>query len=76
MKPWCQGSEGQDHHLSIFEDWQTDDSTAVDCGVAMADGEEERTMLMQLQKTGWSAEQSEPLQPREKQAVVNGIMRA
>ena len=46
--------------LSIFEDWQTDDrEAAVDWVVgAMADGEEERTMLMQLQETGWSAEQS------------------
>lgn len=46
--------------LSIFEDWQSDDrEAAVDWIVgAMADGNEERTMLMQLQETGWSAEQS------------------
>ena len=46
--------------MSIFEDWQSDDrAAAVDWVVdAMADGEEERTMLMQLQETGWSAEQS------------------
>ena len=46
--------------LSIFEDWQTEDrEAAVDWVVgAMGDGEEERTMLMQLQETGWSAEQS------------------
>ena len=46
--------------LSIFEDWQVDDrEAAVEWVVgAMADGEEERTMLMQLQETGWSAEQS------------------
>jgi len=46
--------------LSIFEDWQTDDrESAVDWVVeASGDGEQERTILMQLQETGWSAEQS------------------
>lgn len=46
--------------LNIFEDWQTEDrEAAVDWVVgAMGEGEEERTMLMQLQETGWSAEQS------------------
>jgi len=46
--------------LSIFEAWQAEDrEAAVDWVVgALADGEEERTMLMQLQETGWSAEQS------------------
>jgi hypothetical protein len=46
--------------LSIFEDWQTEDrEAAVEWIVgAMADGDDERTMLMQLQETGWSAEQS------------------
>ena len=46
--------------LSIFEDWQADDrEAAVDWVVeAMTDGEQERTMLMQLQETGWTAEQS------------------
>jgi len=46
--------------LSIFEAWQAEDrEAAVDWVVgALADGEDERTMLMQLQETGWSAEQS------------------
>ncbi len=46
--------------LSIFEDWQEGDRTsAVDWVVgAFADGEAERTVLMQLQETGWTAEQS------------------
>ena len=46
--------------MSIFEPWQADDrEAAVEWVVgALADGEDERTMLMQLQETGWSAEQS------------------
>lgn len=46
--------------LSIFEDWQTDDrESAVDWVVeALGDGDQERTILMQLQETGWTAEQS------------------
>lgn len=46
--------------MSIFEPWQADDrEAAVDWVVgALAEGEEQRTMLMQLQETGWSAEQS------------------
>jgi len=46
--------------MSVFEAWQTDDrEAAVDwVADAFADGEDERTMLMQLQETGWSAEQS------------------
>lgn len=46
--------------LTIFEDWQADDrASAVDWVVgAFADGEEERGVLMQLQETGWTAEQS------------------
>ena len=46
--------------MTIFEDWQADDrEAAVDWVVgAIGDGEEERTMLMQLQETGWTAEQS------------------
>ena len=46
--------------LSIFEDWQTDDrEAAVEWVVgAFADGDEERTVLMQLQETGWTAKQS------------------
>ena len=46
--------------MSIFEDWQAEDrEAAVDWVVgAIGDGEEERTMLMQLQETGWTAEQS------------------
>ena len=46
--------------MSVFEDWQAADrESAVDWVVsAMHDGEQERTILMQLQETGWSAEQS------------------
>ena len=46
--------------LSIFEDWQSEDrASAVDWVVgAFADGEQERNVLMQLQETGWTAEQS------------------
>ena len=46
--------------LSSFEDWQAEDrDAAVEWVVgAFSEGEEERTMLMQLQETGWSAEQS------------------
>jgi hypothetical protein len=46
--------------LSIFEDWQEDDrESAVDWVVgAISEGEDERSVLMQLQETGWSAEQS------------------
>ncbi len=46
--------------MSIFEDWQAGDrEAAVDWVVgAFADGDQERTVLMQLQETGWTAEQS------------------
>ena len=46
--------------MSIFEDWQDDDRNAAVDWVAGAfdDGDEERTVLMQLQETGWTAEQS------------------
>ena len=46
--------------MSIFEDWQDDDRKAAVDWVAGAfdDGDEERTVLMQLQETGWTAEQS------------------
>ena len=46
--------------LGIFEDWQAEDrASAVDWVVgAFADGEQERTVLMQLQETGWTAQQS------------------
>lgn len=46
--------------MDIFEDWQADDrESAVDWVVgAFADGEQERTVLMQLQETGWTAPQS------------------
>ncbi|MCH1442831.1 MAG: hypothetical protein L7U53_03065, partial [Candidatus Poseidoniaceae archaeon] len=46
--------------LSHFEDWQVDDrEAAVDWVVAeLGDGEQERTILMQLQETGWTAQQS------------------
>ena len=46
--------------LSIFEDWQAEDrDAAVDwVAGALAEGDQERTMLMQLQETGWTAEQS------------------
>ena len=46
--------------MSHFEDWQVDDrEAAVDWVVAeLGDGEQERTILMQLQETGWTAQQS------------------
>ncbi|DAC53357.1 MAG TPA: hypothetical protein D7I11_06835, partial [Candidatus Poseidoniales archaeon] len=46
--------------MSIFEDWQADDRAAAVSWVAGAfeDGDQERTVLMQLQETGWTAEQS------------------
>jgi hypothetical protein len=46
--------------MSLFEDWQVDDrEAAVDWVVAgLGDGEQERTILMQLQETGWTAQQS------------------
>ena len=46
--------------MSLFEDWQADDrEAAVDWVVAgFGDGEQERTILMQLQETGWTAQQS------------------
>ena len=46
--------------LNIFEDWQEDDrESAVEWVVgAISEGEDERSVLMQLQETGWSAEQS------------------
>mgnify|MGYP001161365262 FL=1 len=46
--------------MSIFEDWQEDDrNDAVEWVVgAFSDGEQERKVLMQLQETGWTAEQS------------------
>ena len=46
--------------MTLFEDWQTDDrEAAVDWVVAgLADEEQERTILMQLQETGWTAQQS------------------
>ena len=46
--------------MSIFEDWQAEDrESAVEWVVgAFADGDQERTVLMQLQETGWTAEQS------------------
>ena len=46
--------------LSIFEDWQADDreSAADWVRTAIDDGEQERSILMQLQETGWSAPQS------------------
>jgi|TARA_B100001094_G_scaffold180854_1_gene175239 hypothetical protein len=46
--------------LSIFEDWQTEDRNAAADWVkeSLSDGENERTILMQLQQTGWSAPQS------------------
>ena len=46
--------------MSLFEDWQVDDREAavdwVESG--LGDGEQERTILMQLQETGWTAQQS------------------
>ena len=46
--------------LSIFEDWQADDreSAADWVRTAIDDGDKERTIMMQLQETGWSAPQS------------------
>jgi hypothetical protein len=46
--------------MSLFEDWQEDDrEAAVDWVVTgLGDGEQERTILMQLQETGWTARQS------------------
>jgi len=46
--------------LSIFEEWQADDRESAADWVesSLADGENERTILMQLQETGWSAPQS------------------
>ena len=46
--------------MSLFEDWQVDDrEAAVDWVVTgLGDGEQERTILMQLQETGWTAQQS------------------
>ena len=46
--------------MSLFEDWQEDDrEAAVDWVVTgLGDGEQERTILMQLQETGWTAQQS------------------
>ena len=46
--------------MSLFEDWQADDrDAAVDWVVTeMEQGEQERTLMMQLQGTGWSAQQS------------------
>ena len=46
--------------MTLFEDWQTDDrEAAVDWVVdGLADEEQERSILMQLQETGWTAQQS------------------
>lgn len=46
--------------LSIFEDWQTEDreSAADWVRTALDEGDLERTIMMQLQETGWSAPQS------------------
>ena len=46
--------------MSLFEDWQADDrDAAVEWVVGeLGQGEQERTLLMQLQGTGWSAQQS------------------
>jgi len=46
--------------MSLFEDWQTDDrDAAVEWVIGeLGEGEQERTLLMQLQGTGWSAQQS------------------
>ena len=46
--------------LSIFEDWQADDREAAADWVrtALDDGDAERTIMMQLQETGWTAPQS------------------
>ena len=49
-----------DVDMSLFEDWQADDREAAVVWVVgeLAEGEQERTLLMQLQGTGWSAQQS------------------
>lgn len=46
--------------LSIFEEWQTDDRESAADWVrsSLDEGDEERTIMMQLQETGWSAPQS------------------
>lgn len=46
--------------MSLFEDWQVDDRDAAVAWVLdeLSEGEQERTLLMQLQGTGWSAQQS------------------
>ena len=46
--------------LSIFEDWQTEDRESAADWVrsSLDEGEEERSIMMQLQETGWSAPQS------------------
>ena len=46
--------------LSIFEDWQTEDRESAADWVrsSLDEGDEERTIMMQLQETGWSAPQS------------------
>ena len=46
--------------LSIFEDWQSEDreSAADWVRTAIDDDEQERSIMMQLQETGWSAQQS------------------
>ncbi len=46
--------------LSIFEDWQTEDREAAAdwARSSLDDGDDERTIMMQLQETGWSAPQS------------------
>ena len=46
--------------MSLFEDWQVDDRDAAVSWVLdeLSAGEQERTLLMQLQGTGWSAQQS------------------
>ncbi|MEC7484206.1 MAG: thrombospondin type 3 repeat-containing protein, partial [Candidatus Thermoplasmatota archaeon] len=46
--------------MALFEDWQADDrDAAVEWVVGeLGEGEQERTLLMQLQGTGWSAQQS------------------
>ena len=46
--------------MSLFEDWQANDrDAAVEWVIGeIAEGEQERTLLMQLQGTGWSAQQS------------------
>ena len=46
--------------LSIFEDWQADDRESAADWVrsSLDDGEQERSIMMQLQETGWTAPQS------------------